>query len=154
MKVYFLRHGKADWVDWDKPDDERPLTKGGKQEMREIARFLAKLGVAPSDILSSPLPRAWQTAEIAAKALKVAVREEPLLKKGFNAAKLATVLRGTKGGDVMVVGHDPDFSATIRELTGGLVSLKKGGLARVDLEDKSATHGTLVWLIPPKIARA
>ncbi|HEV3409220.1 MAG TPA: phosphohistidine phosphatase SixA [Chthoniobacterales bacterium] len=153
MKVYFLRHGKADWLDWDKPDDERPLTKNGRGEMEQIAEFLSELGAAPSVILSSPLPRARQTAEIAAKALKLEVQEEPLLKKGFSAAKLRTMLRRAKGGDVMIVGHEPDFSAVIRELTGGAVALKKGGVARVDLEDATSTNGTLVWLIPPKVMR-
>jgi phosphohistidine phosphatase len=104
-------------------------------------------------ILSSPLPRALQTAEIAGKALKAAVRDEPLLKKGFDAAKLATMLRRTKGGAVMIVGHEPDFSGVIRELTGAMVALKKGGLARVDLDLADARRGTLVWLVPPKLMR-
>ena len=153
MKLYFLRHGKADWLEWDKPDDERPLTKDGRREMRQIAKFLRELAVSPSIILTSPLPRALQTAEIAAEILRVDVREEPLLKKGFNATKLANMLRRTKGADVMIVGHEPDFSGVIRELTGGMVALKKGGLARVDLDPADASNGTLVWLIPPKIAR-
>jgi phosphohistidine phosphatase len=153
MKLYFLRHGKADWADWDKPDDERPLTKEGRREMRQIACFLRELGVSPSVILTSPLPRAQQTAELAAEALKVKLREEPLLQKGFTATKLTNIVRATKGADVMLVGHEPDFSAVIRELTGGMVSLKKGGFARVDLNAADASSGTLVWLIPPKIAR-
>lgn len=153
MKLYFLRHGKADWIDWDKPDDERPLTKEGRREMGQIARFLREIGVAPSLILTSPLPRALQTAEIAAESLKVNVREEPLLQKGFTATKLAKVLRRTKGGDVMLVGHEPDFTGVIRELTGGMVSLKKGGFARVDLDADDNSRGTLVWLIAPRIAR-
>src|SRR3712207_5895218 len=114
MKLYFLRHGKADWLEWDKPDDERPLTKDGQREMRQIARFLREIGVAPSVILTSPLPRALQTAELAAETLKVSVREEPLLQKGFTATKLANILRRTKGADVMLVGHEPDFSGVIR----------------------------------------
>ncbi len=153
MKLYFLRHGKADWLEWDKPDDERPLTKEGRREMQQIARFLREIGVAPSIILTSPLPRARQTAEIAAENLKVNLRDEPLLKKGFTATKLANVLGKTKGGDIMLVGHEPDFSGVIRELTGGTVSLKKGGFARVDLDRDENSSGTLVWLIAPRIAR-
>ena len=152
MKLYFLRHGLADWPEWDKPDDERPLTEDGKREMYRIAQFLRELNVAPSVVLSSPLPRAWQTAEIAADAIGVKLREEPALAPGFTATKLRALLKGAKGADVMLVGHEPDFSAAIRTLTGGTVKLGKGGLARVDLDDE-ATSGRLIWLVPPKIAR-
>ena len=152
MKLYLLRHGKADWPDWTKPDDERPLTKEGKGEMRRIARFLHDVNVAPAMVLSSPLPRAWQTAEIAAGALGVELREEPVLRKGFTAAKARALIQRAKGADLMLVGHEPDFSAVIRALTGGTVKLGKGGIARIDLGDDAAA-GRLTWLIPPKIAR-
>ena len=152
MKLYLLRHGKADWPDWDKPDDERPLTKEGKREMRSIGQFLAGLNVAPSVVLSSPLPRAWQTAEIAAHALGVELREQATLRPGFNAAKFRALLKHAKGADLMLVGHEPDFSVLVRALTGGIVKLGKGGIARIDLDDEAAT-GRLIWLIPPKIAR-
>lgn len=152
MKLYLLRHGKADWPDWDKPDDERPLTKEGKREMRRIVRFFRKANVAPDAILSSPLPRAWQTAKIAAEALQLEVREEPALRKGFNATKAEALIKGAGGSDLMLVGHEPDFSAVIRALTGGTVKLGKGGVARIDLEHGAPT-GRLVWLIPPKVAR-
>ena len=150
MTVYFLRHGDADWPDWNKPDDERPLTKKGKKEMRRVAAFLRKLEVAPSLILSSPLPRAWQTAEIAAECLDAALREEPALGQGFNAAKLRTILRREQKAELMIVGHEPDFSAVIRSLTGGDVKLAKAGIARVDL-DHDGTTGRLIWLLPPKV---
>jgi phosphohistidine phosphatase SixA len=53
---------------------------------------------------------------------------------------------------IMLVGHEPDFSQTIGALTGGRVVVKKGGLARVDLQpDSGALAGDLVWLIPPKV---
>ena len=152
MTLYLLRHGKADWPGWDKPDDERPLTKGGIREMRRIAQFLAELNVTPSVILSSPLPRAWQTAEIAAEALGLEVREQATLRPGFSLAKFRALMKHAKGADLMLVGHEPDFSGLIRALTGGIVKLGKGGIARVDL-DEAGEGGRLIWLIPPKVAR-
>ena len=152
MKLYLLRHGKADWPDWDKPDDERPLTKDGKREMRSIAQFLREVNVAPGLILSSPLPRAYHTAEIVANTLGIELREEPSLQKGFTAAKARTLIKRATGSDIMLVGHEPDFSGIIRALTGGIVKLGKGGVARIDLDDDAAA-GRLIWLIPPKIAR-
>lgn len=153
MKLYFLRHGKADWPDWDRPDDERPLNKEGKREMERIARFLRKLNIEPAVVLSSPLPRARQTVEYAAAELGVELREEAALGKGFSLTRLRALLKRAKGGDLMIVGHEPDFSTVIRALTGGDVRLGKGGLARVDLEHGTAINGRLIWLIPPKVAR-
>ena len=150
MKIYFLRHGKADWPNWNKPDDERPLTKEGEKEVRKVAKLLADLEVAPL-ILTSPLPRARQTAEIAAELLGVELREEKNLRPGFNATKLAKFLRDLRSKSLMVVGHEPDFSDTISELTGGSIKLSKAGVALVDL-DASAMSGQLRWLLPPKIA--
>jgi phosphohistidine phosphatase len=152
VKLYLLRHGKADWPNWQKADDERPLTKEGRREIRRIAQFLAELNVAPAVILASPLPRARQTAEIFAEAAGIELREEPALRPGFNATKARALIKRAKGNDLMLVGHEPDFSAVIRALTGGTVKLGKGGIARVDLDDDGSA-GRLVWLIPPKIAR-
>ena len=152
MKLYLLRHGKADWPDWDKPDDERPLTKEGKREMRCIARFLREVNVAPGVILSSPLPRALQTAEIAAEALDVQVRTESAVRPGFNGAKARALIKRAGGADLMLVGHEPDFTTIIRALTGGIVKLGKGGIARIDVEEDGSA-GRLIWLIPPKVAR-
>jgi phosphohistidine phosphatase len=151
MKLYFLRHGKADWPNWDKPDDERPLTKKGAKEMQRMARLLQKLGVS-SAVLSSPLPRALQTAEIVAECLCADLKQERALGKGFNAAKLREIIKRNDVDELMIVGHEPDFSAVIRALTGGDVKLGKGGVARVDI-DKADDAGQLVWLIQSKLVR-
>ena len=153
MKLYFLRHGKADWDDWNGPDDERPLTKQGRKEMQSIAELLRELEVQPGLILTSPLPRALQTAEIIAERLGVELEQAPALGKNFSAAKLRGLIKRAKGEDLMIVGHEPDFSAVLRAITGGEVSLKKGGIARVDLENAASLSGRLAWLLPPKVAR-
>lgn len=153
MKLYFLRHGEADWPEWDKPDDERPLTKKGKKEMRRVAKLLCELQIAPAIILTSPLPRAQQTGEIAARHLNVDLREERALGKGFSAARLREILKRNKVEELMIVGHEPDFTAVIRALTGGDVKLAKGGVARVDLEE-GADAGQLIWLLPSRLAKA
>src|SRR6476620_11193290 len=93
MQLYFLRHGEADWPDCDKTDDERPLTKRGKKEMQEVARFLGRLKVRPDLIVTSPLPRASQTAEIAADYLKAKVRKDELLAPGYGLSELRTVVK-------------------------------------------------------------
>ena len=151
MKLYFLRHGDADWPDWDKPDSQRPLTTEGKKEMRKIAVFFRKCGFEVDAILSSPLPRAAQTAQFMADELGIGVQEEPSLAPGFDKPLLAKLLAAHPHDKLLLVGHEPDFSELIESLTGGSVKMSKGGLARVDLHPGSL-HGQLVWLVPPKLS--
>jgi phosphohistidine phosphatase len=152
MELYFLRHGEADWPEWKKSDDERPLTKRGKREMRDVAKFLDRLKVRPNLIVTSPLPRAAQTAEIAADYLKAKLRKDELLAPGFGASKLPTVLKRHGARVLMLVGHEPDFTQVISELTGASLKLSKAGVALVDLDSESE-EGKLLWLFPPKFAR-
>jgi phosphohistidine phosphatase len=151
MRLYFLRHGAADWPDWKKPDDERPLTKAGRREMHEVGEFLAALTAQPDVILTSPLPRAAQTADIAAEHLKVRAREEKLLAPGFAIADLKRLRKKYPQQVLMLVGHEPDFTSVIGVLTGANLKLSKAGVALVDL---NGTKGRLLWLFPPKIAKA
>src|SRR5689334_18964788 len=129
MELYFLRHGEADWPNWKKDDDERPLTKRGKKEMHEVAGFLKRIKARPDLIVTSPLPRASQTAEIAAERLNVKCREDKVLSPGFRRADLERLLKKYPEERLMIVGHEPDFSETISELTGGSLKLSKAGIA-------------------------
>jgi phosphohistidine phosphatase len=152
MRLYFLRHGIADWPDWDPArDHERPLTKEGLKKMKEQARLLADLGVKFDAILSSPYTRAYQTADIVAGKLGLEVKSEPLLAPGFTVEKLAEIVRAFADDQaLLLVGHEPNFSLVIAELMGGgRVQMKKGALARVDVNRE--LHGELVWLLQPKI---
>lgn len=152
MLIYFLRHGEADWPDWEKPDDERPLTKCGKKEMHEVATFLKRIKARPALIVTSPLPRASQTAEIAAEHLKMKCCEDKLLAKGFGRHELERLLKKYPEESLMIVGHEPDFTHTISQLTGAALKLSKAGVALVEL-DRSWKNGRLLWLFPPKIAK-
>src|SRR5437868_170190 len=142
-RLYLLRHGIADWPNWTRPDDERPLTEKGARQVQRVARALAKKGVKPELILSSPLPRARQTAEITAEALGLKVTEDPTLAPGFDAAGLQRLLSERGGKDLMLVGHEPDFSSVIKSLTGGSVVMAKAGIARVDFTTDDRYEGEL-----------
>lgn len=152
MLIYFLRHGEADWPDWKKPDDERPLTEKGRNEMHQVGAFLANLSVKPDVVLTSPLPRASQTAEIAASYIDSKSVEEELLAPGFGRSALKQIVKKRGGESLMVVGHEPDFSKTIGKLTGARVKLSKAGIALVEV-DGGLSCGKLLWLFPPKIAK-
>ncbi len=155
LKLYFLRHGQAgSRQDWHRDDSERPLTAEGKKRMQREAAAIWKLGLSLDIILSSPLVRALQTAEIVAKAADSTARliTDDRLAPGFGPKDLTAILaehHSARG--LLLVGHEPDFSETIGQVTGGgRITVKKGSLAYVDVEDPSSLEGTLVWLIPPK----
>jgi phosphohistidine phosphatase len=152
MKLYFLRHGIADWPDWDPArDHERPLTKDGMKKMKEQAKALADLDVKIDAVLSSPYTRAYQTADIVAGKMGLEVKTEPRLAPGFNVDKLAEIVAAFADDQaLLLVGHEPTFSMVIAELSGGgRVQMKKGALARVDVNRE--LQGELVWLLQPKI---
>ena len=158
MKLYFLRHGIAfDAREWEGSDFDRPLTDDGKRRMKREARAIARLNLAPSFILTSPLVRAQQTASIVARGLELRDRlsEDERLGPGFGPDALARIAADRDGAEsLMLVGHEPSFSETIGELIGGArVELKKGGLACVEL-DATLGSARLAWLLPPKVLSA
>ena len=150
MRLFFLRHGEADWPDWEGPDDDRPLTKAGRKEVHEVGEFLVRLKTKVDVVLTSPLPRATQTADVAAEHLKVRVREEKLLTSGFRAEDLTRILRKYPQQILMLVGHEPDFSQVIKMVTGGQIKISKAGVALVELTGRK---GKLLWLFPPRVAK-
>ena len=109
MELYFLRHGEADWPNWTKPDDDRPLTDFGKKEVRQVAKFLDRLKLRPDLVVTSPLPRALQTAKIAAEHLKAKLREDGSLAPGFGMSELRIVLKRHRSKVLMLVGHEPSL---------------------------------------------
>jgi len=150
MTLYLLRHGKADWPDWNGPDDERPLTEEGIREMRLVAAALKRMKLAPDFILSSPLPRALRTAEIVAEALGLTVEQRSELEPGFDRRQFDALLASRPGPDVMLVGHEPDFSDLVWSLTGGRVKVSKAAIAAVEVA-RVPPAGQLLWLFPAKM---
>ena len=156
MKIYFLRHGKAEnRSEWRGDDADRPLTPAGEEAMRREAEALRAMDLALDLIVTSPLARARRTAEIVAGELGLGgcLVEDARLASGFDVARLEQILAEHGPAEsVMVVGHEPDFGQTVAELIGGGdVVMKKGGLARVDVAEPAAGGGELVWLLTPPL---
>ena len=125
MVIWLLRHGDAEP---GSPDAERPLTAKGERQGTNAGRALAGLGVALEACLTSPKVRAAETARRACEALGLEPVTEGRLSGGpFDPWDVAAGWE-----DVLLVGHDPDFSTAVHDLTGAQVRMSKGGLAGVD----------------------
>ncbi len=124
--IWFLRHGDA--TDEAPSDTERRLTGKGERQAAAAGRALAVLDVSLDACLSSPKRRARDTARIVAGELGLEVEEVEALRGGdFDPLELAA-----GRGEILLVGHEPDFSRAIQALTGARVELKKGGMAAVE----------------------
>jgi phosphohistidine phosphatase len=158
MKLLLVRHAIA--VPSGTPgiaDEERPLTNRGRKRFRKAARGLARIVPRPDLLLTSPLPRALETAEIAAGAWgEVTPTTEPLLAGGPVADVIAAVLARGENGVVALVGHEPGISKLLAHLVGAAAErlpFKKGGAALVAMDDGSPGRGRLVWFLPPRVLR-
>jgi phosphohistidine phosphatase len=134
--IYLLRHGDAE--DGNGGDAARRLTAKGEAQARAAGRALAAMGAGIDACLASPKVRAAETARLACEALSV----EPEATKELRGGPFDSLALTAGRGDVLLVGHEPDFSGEVSRLTGAKVKLRKGGLAIVD-------GGTLVALLRP-----
>jgi phosphohistidine phosphatase len=160
--LYLIRHAIAAERGEEWPDDtRRPLTHEGAAKMRVIVSGLDALGVEIGLVLTSPLVRAVETAEIVATGLDShpEIVEFPTLAPGHTPAKVAEALSNMHRPpkEVALVGHEPDLGALAAWLIGGRSSLvfKKGGVARIDISAwPPVRDGNLAWFATPKMLRA
>ena len=133
--IWLLRHAEAED---GAPDAERKLTKKGRKQAKNAGKALKAMGVKPDACLTSPKVRAAETARLVCEQLGAEHSLEPKWSGGrFNPEALAAGL-----SDVVLVGHDPDFSMAVHDATGAEVRMKKGGLAGIE-------KGELVVLLRP-----
>jgi len=157
-QLWLLRHADAE-PHGTRPDAERQLTERGERQARVAGVALARMGVAFGAVLVSPKARARETAELALAQMMESqgdsrgeLRSDLLelhtpLAGGFRAEQALDAFAGAgAAGPLLLVGHEPDLSGVVGELTGGRVDLKKGGLAVVKL---GAGGGELVLLLRP-----
>jgi phosphohistidine phosphatase len=161
LELYLVRHGIAAERGDDYPDDsKRPLTSGGIKRLQQEAKALNALEVAFDHIITSPLLRTKQTAEVLAGCLtlKPAVTmSDSLAPAGTPAAVFQELAKHMRKPRIALVGHEPNMGELAARLIGARVPLefKKGGICRIDFEvfpPKGIGH--LRWFLPPRILRA
>ncbi|HUG09518.1 MAG TPA: phosphohistidine phosphatase SixA [Opitutaceae bacterium] len=165
MNLYILRHAIAAHPgDPGMPaglsDFDRPLTAEGRRKLRLSIAGIEALGVRPDLVVTSPLVRAVQTAEVFAKAVGIPRAELVVsahLAPGGSSKELIHEINrhAQHAPDILLVGHEPDLSELIGLLCAGTPSasfeLKKGGLAKLEAADlRHDRCATLAWLLTPK----
>src|SRR5258705_1889903 len=159
MKLLLIRHAAAiPRGTPGVPDDERPLTPDGKAKFRVAARGLARVTRRPDLLLTSPLPRARATAEIAARAFaNIAPTIEPALARSSVDGIVAALKVHPPDARIALVGHEPLLGALLARLLGAVqgerLAFATGGAALVDLPDGPAADGRLRWFLKPRILR-
>lgn len=163
MEIYIVRHGKAlDHGDQRVTSDEmRWLIEEGRAEIETMAALLARLGVTPDLVLTSPLVRARQTAEIIAERLRSAAPTicDELAPGGSPGGVLAEIAGHGKPKTVVAAGHMPGVAYLVGYLLHHDpdcgIGFKTGAIARIGLPDGDLAPGAgrLRWMIPPTVAQ-
>jgi phosphohistidine phosphatase len=160
FELYLIRHGLAGERGPEWPDDsKRPLTDEGVSRLRKEARGLRELDVAFDVIVTSPLVRTRQTADVFAEVLTTKapiVTSDALAPAGSPAAVIQEIAKHARKGRVALVGHEPNLGELAAHLIHARspLSFKKGGICRIDFEVPPPKGvGSLVWFLPPKVLR-
>lgn len=159
LELYLVRHGVAAERGDDYPDDsKRPLTAEGISRMKREAKALDALGIAFDLILTSPLVRTRQTADILASiATKPPVTQtDSLAPAGTTAAVMKELAAHMRVARIALVGHEPNIGELAGRLIGSRTPLpfKKGAICRIDFEVfPPKGQGQLVWFVTPRMLR-
>ena len=160
LELYLVRHGVAAERGKEWPDDsKRPLTPDGIARLRRSARGLNAIGVTFDQIVTSPLVRARQTADVLAEELKgkpPIATADALAPAGSAAAVMQELVRHVRNARVALVGHEPNMGELAAFLIGAKVPLpfKKGAICRIDFSVfPPKGKGELCWFVTPKMLR-
>jgi phosphohistidine phosphatase len=161
MRLYLMRHGPA--IDRDDPDcppeAERYLTTRGIKRTRQAAEGLAEVGISPAVLLTSPYVRAVQTGEIVCEVLGIDSKNlhaTDALKPEAKPARIAEELGRLSFDEAICFGHAPhldDFIAHVLRASAPITTLKKAGVACLELQTLSSAAGQLRWMLTPRLLR-
>src|SRR3954468_19673869 len=160
LELYLVRHGIAAERGKDWPDDsKRPLTPAGIARLKKAAHGLNAIGVGFDQIVTSPLVRTRQTAEVFAEELKSKppiVTSDSLAPAGTPAAVMQEITKHVRRARVALVGHEPNLGELAAQLIGARnpLEFKKGGICRIDFDMLPPKGGGMLrWFLSPKMLR-
>ncbi len=157
MNIYLIRHGDAEKASISKKDFDRELTQSGKIKMKVAAESWKNLVDEFDYIITSPLVRTIQTAQIIAEIFGIENKIIPdrKLSPGCTTNSIIEVTNSLSGEDFAFVGHQPDLSDILSDLIsnkGTFVDFKKGAIAKISFHNRvHQAKGTLEFLIPANV---
>ena len=154
--LYFLRHATADVIRPNQLDIDRCLIEKGRLQARRVGAFMQKHNLKVQQVLTSPYPRAVQTAAIVCKETGFAAAiEQPWLALETpleQAMVQLQLLWPTLPEHTLLVGHEPDFSLLISRLLGtemAVVNIRKASLSCISVSE-NLTQAELQWSVPAR----
>ena len=153
MILYFLRHGDAGPAT-AADDDARQLSDDGEAALRAAGPMWRRVNLRPDLVLSSPLPRALRSAELLCEAVGGTPVADDRLRPGATWGDMARAMADRPGARrVMFVGHEPDLSTAVVELSGATaVRMRKGGMACLEFYGvPEPGGGEIAWLLDPDL---
>jgi len=154
MTIYFLRH--ADAEDFAETDFDRKLTVKGLDQAARVGNFCVARGIKPTTILTSPLVRARETANIVGRKLGVEPVIQDWIACGMQPATLfeKLIARG-KPESLMIVGHEPDLGVAIASFLGlddcSVLNIRKATLTGIEAFSLGPGAGVLDFCIPARL---
>lgn len=159
MQIYILRHAIAEDAPRGGSDADRALTREGKEKLRRVLQCAHEAGVRPGAIMTSPLKRAVETAELAASILNVKreLMKTSALSPTGSPHRVWSEVRAHPTDELLISGHEPLLSRVVAFLLrcpALRLDLKKGAMVRIDIETvEPEPHGILKWILTPKLAQ-
>lgn len=158
-RLVVFRHGKSDWYAPSRSDHDRPLSKRGRRSAQTMGKILADADQVPELIISSTATRARTTAELAMSAGQWSTQLE--LTDALYGTSVEGALRVASGcdptvGHLMLVGHEPTWSAVVAHLTGAAVQVKTATVVAIDLltvswKDAPMARGEIAYVLQPRL---
>lgn len=159
MEIYLLRHGIAEDAAPGMRDADRALTPKGRKKLQDVLERAREAGVKPSIVLTSPLLRARQTAEIAAEVFgytDALIATDALLPESSPQKVWDEIRLHKDAAQLLLSSHEPLCGSVYRFLLSSpnlLVDVKKGSIGRIDMDRIGLQpRGVLKWLITPATA--
>ena len=157
MNVYLLRHGIAEETPAGGRDQDRELTEEGREKLAVLLHRLAKSGIRPDTILTSPYKRAVQTAKLAARILDGPdpIDSEALIPHGSPRGVWNEIRSHGSAEEFLLAGHEPLLSQAVSYLLNApslKVEMKKGAMVAIEFASlRGEPQGILRWMLTPKL---
>jgi phosphohistidine phosphatase len=157
MNIYLIRHGDAEKISIGKKDSDRELTSTGRVKLKSAVINWKNLIKDLDFIITSPLTRAAQTANIIAEVYGAGdkIMIDKKLSPGSRTESIIEIANSLNGLEIAFVGHQPDLSEILSDLISpkaAYIDFKKGAIAKVSFGNKAGmARGTLEFLIPVSV---